>query len=134
MKTYEVKMKTTQLFNDLFKIRIEDESENFDPINNSDDGAKLRMTLSSTLFRDLCEDKDGSVATYQLFDIETVKPVEKKTFEVDVDLSTSVRVRVDAWGRNDATDIAEQLVQSDIEEYADIHDLDVYGNKGREVA
>jgi len=131
MKTYEIKMKPTQLFNDLFKIRIENESENFDPINNFDDGVKLRRTLSSTLFRDLCEDKDESVATYQLFDIETVKPVEKKTFEVDVDLSTTVRVRVDAWDKKDATNIAEVLVESEREEYADIHDLDVYA---REVA
>ena len=115
----------------MFKIRIENESENFDPINNFDDGVKLRRTLSSTLFRDLCEDKDESVATYQLFDIETVKPVEKKTFEVDVDLSTTVRVRVDAWDKKDATNIAEVLVESEREEYADIHDLDVYA---REVA
>lgn len=129
MKTYEIKMKPTQLFNDLFKIRIEDESENFDPINNYDDGVKLRFKLSQMPFRDLCEDKGRSVATYELFDIETVKPVEKKTFDVDVDLSTSVRVRVDAWHKKDATNIAEELVQSDIEEYADIHDLDVYAQE-----
>ena len=30
MKTYEIKMKPTKLFNDLFKIRIVDESENFE--------------------------------------------------------------------------------------------------------
>ena len=135
LKNYEVKLKTTEKFDELFKIRMAVEgSENFDPVQSRDDRKKLRMELLGTTFCNLFADlKDSPMEHYEMFEVETVKSVQKKNFEVDVDLTTSVRVSVEAWDMSEAETVAEELIECDKECYADVYDLDVYTRDVREV-
>ncbi|MDB9996385.1 hypothetical protein OAT83_00430 [Gammaproteobacteria bacterium] len=121
LKNYEVKLKTTEKFNEYFKIRMAVETETFDPSNNYEDGCKLRFELANTLFKNMV--LNARVDLYELFEIESVTPVQKKKFEVDVDLSTSVTVTVEAWNNSEAQTVAEELVECEKECYADVYDL-----------
>tara|TARA_B110000967_G_C18768148_1_gene501563 strand:+ start:148 stop:639 length:492 start_codon:yes stop_codon:yes gene_type:complete len=130
LKNYEVKLKTTEKFNELFKIRMAVETETFDPSNNYDDGCKLRSKIFSSLFTQLFIDPTGTnkISYYDLFEIENVTPVEPKSFEVNVELSTSVKVSVSAWDEDDAECIATQKVEDNIHDYVDVEDLETYAS------